>query len=76
MGGCCPQARNEGIEADFRYSWHKVEIGQDRVAPEARSSHGVSVMTVEEMPKILVFGGEHTPRTPIDSTLHCLYIKE
>jgi hypothetical protein len=73
MGGCC-ETRNKGY--DFKYSWHKVEVSSDRVAPVARSSHGVSVMQVNGTPKILVFGGEHTPRHPIDSTLHCLYIED
>ena len=64
MGGCC-ETRNKAY--DYIYSWNKVHINPNKESPIARSSHGVSVLISNRYPKILVFGGEHTPRHPIDS---------
>jgi hypothetical protein len=41
-------------------------LAQRGAAPLARSSHSAVLLGRS----LLVFGGEHTPRTPIDATLH------
>jgi len=41
--------------------------------PLGRSSHGISVIHyATDNPKVIMYGGENKPRTPIDSTLHVL----
>jgi hypothetical protein len=56
----------------FKFSWKKVKISDRKTIPLARSSHGLST----HKDTVYVFGGEHVPRTAIDSTIHALTYKE
>lgn len=54
----------------MRVHWTKVEVENDSVIPKARSSHDLSCIH----DKLYLWGGEHEPRTPIDSKIYCFDI--
>jgi hypothetical protein len=53
------------------FVWNKLEASADPVngVPCSRSSHGLSV--VQNGSRLIVYGGEHIARTPIDSSAAC-----